>query len=123
MIFGIGVDICENHRIEKLFLKYGHTFLNKIFTHDEISYCLGKKSPVPHLAARFALKEAFIKALKYNAPCYKEIGLSGSSGVKLPQTFGKIHKAIQEKKISNIECSISHAQSHSVAMVVLEYES
>lgn len=63
MIVGIGTDIVEISRIKNAVAKWGERFLRKIFTENEISYCYKKKDPFPHLAVRFAAKEAVIKAL------------------------------------------------------------
>ena len=60
MIIGIGIDICENQRISHLLQKYNKKFLSRIFIDEEIEYCMAKRHPPSHLAARFALKEAFI---------------------------------------------------------------
>ncbi|MCB1319628.1 MAG: holo-ACP synthase, partial [Leptospiraceae bacterium] len=63
MILGIGTDIIENHRIGEVYRRYGHRFLNRIFTEEEIQYAESHEDPVPYLAARFAVKEAAVKAL------------------------------------------------------------
>jgi len=60
---GIGTDIVEIHRFEDLRDKAFSAFLSKNFTRNELDYCLSKEKPAPHLAARFAGKEAVIKAL------------------------------------------------------------
>jgi len=64
LIVGTGIDICENDRIKKLLDLHGDHFTRKIFTEEEINYCMKKENPVPHFAARFAFKEAFIKAMQ-----------------------------------------------------------
>ena len=121
MIFGLGVDICENYRIKSILDKHEKSFLSRIFIPEEIEYCMEKKNPVPHLAARFALKEAFIKAIGFGTfGSYKEIGLVGSSGKKDPVVFGNMKEQITSLQITNIHCSISHADNYSTAMVVLE---
>jgi holo-[acyl-carrier protein] synthase len=63
MIIGIGIDIIEIDRIKNSVDRYGDQFLNKIFTKNEIAYCLNKADKYQHLAARFAAKEAIYKAL------------------------------------------------------------
>jgi len=61
--FGIGVDIESIGRFRKLDPVKNNSFLNKIFTKNELDYCFSKESTAPHLAVRFAAKEAVIKAL------------------------------------------------------------
>ena len=62
-IFGIGTDIVNIKRLEKLIKKNGGHFKNKIFSKNEINYCEKKKNPFPFYAKRFAAKEALSKAL------------------------------------------------------------
>lgn len=59
---GLGTDLTECSRIRGVWERQGSAFLNKVFTPVEQAYCLGKKDPVPYLAARFAAKEAVVKA-------------------------------------------------------------
>ncbi|RME92585.1 MAG: holo-[acyl-carrier-protein] synthase [Candidatus Hydrogenedentota bacterium] len=123
MIVGSGIDICENWRIRKLLNKHGDRFLNRVFIPDEIEYCMKKKDPVPSLAARFSVKEAFIKALGIRRTLslsYKDIGLSGSVGKKNIIIVGKVHDLMQQKKVVNVQFSISHAKDYSCAVVILE---
>ena len=62
-ISGLGNDLVRIQRF-RVFLQKGKTaVLERLFTADERSYCLGKKDSAPHLAVRFAAKEAFLKAL------------------------------------------------------------
>src|SRR5690348_8213344 len=62
MILGTGIDIVEVSRIRHSYERFGDRFLNRILLADEIAYCLSHKNPAPHLAARFAAKEAISKA-------------------------------------------------------------
>jgi holo-[acyl-carrier protein] synthase len=62
-IIGIGVDATEIARVRDLVARYGDRFLKRIFTDGELSYCLRHRDPAPSLAARFAAKEAGMKAL------------------------------------------------------------
>lgn len=62
-ILGIGNDIVEVERIRKSYERHGYRFLTKLFSTQEQDYCLKHKDPVPHLAGRFAAKEAIVKAL------------------------------------------------------------
>lgn len=62
-IRGIGVDIVKVDRIEKSLERFGKRMESRLFTDGELAYCRGHKDPLPHLAARFAAKEAASKAL------------------------------------------------------------
>lgn len=123
MIIGLGIDICENDRISEMLSKYKERFLNRVFTEDEVIYCLKKKDPTPHLAARFAVKEAFIKALGMPRDLtisYRDVGLKGSEGKKDIHVTGKLAEMLATKQVTNILFSISHARDYSNACVVLE---
>ncbi len=122
MIIGIGVDIIEVARIQKSHNQYGYRFLNKVFTEDEIAYCMEfKGNEFVHLAARFAVKEAFSKAIgtgltqgfklkevsvKNKLTGEPEIILSGN----LLEKFGKYKTHV----------TISHTSTNAIAVIVIE---
>ncbi|MDH4262511.1 MAG: holo-ACP synthase [Spirochaetia bacterium] len=121
MIHGIGVDICDSMRIKNLLDKYQDKFLNRIFIDTEVEYCLTKSNPAPYLAARFAFKEAFFKAL--NPPMeisFQDIGLTGKEGKKNVYTSQSLIKILDKMEVKNIQFSISHEKHYSIAMVLLE---
>ena len=62
-IVGIGMDATEVARIAETLERYGDRFLRRVFTDEEIAYCMRRKHPAPHLAGRFAAKEAGMKAI------------------------------------------------------------
>jgi holo-[acyl-carrier protein] synthase len=62
-IVGLGMDATEIERIAATVDRYGERFLNRIFTPGELAYCMRRKNPAPHLAGRFAAKEAGMKAI------------------------------------------------------------
>jgi holo-[acyl-carrier protein] synthase len=62
-ILGIGIDATDIPRIADVLQRYGDRFLRRVFTADEIAYCTRRRNPAPHLAGRFAAKEAAMKAL------------------------------------------------------------
>ncbi len=62
MILGVGIDIIEVARIQTSHERFGERFLRRILCPGEITYCLSNKHPAPHIAARFAAKEAISKA-------------------------------------------------------------
>jgi holo-[acyl-carrier protein] synthase len=111
MIIGIGIDLVENSRIEKLFKRFGKRFLNRIFSEEEISYSLSKRRAFEHLAARFAAKEAFFKASgrRYS---FKEI-VVGTDPLGKP-FFSKLPFSIKA------HLSLSHTENLSIAVVVIE---
>ena len=113
MIEGIGVDIVSVNRIKKLYEKFGVKFLNKIFTDKEIAYCLSHTNPYPHFAARFAVKEAVIKALK------KPEGLKLKDIELINNPDGSPEIFLNEKNKKEIFVSISHEKSYAIAFVTI----
>jgi holo-[acyl-carrier protein] synthase len=123
MIRGIGVDILEIGRIERIIGTHGAVFLNRVFTPAEIRYCSGKRNAAQHFAARFAAKEAVSKALA--------TGLRGGFSWKdievMNDALGQPHIALSgtlKSALVNacVRVSLSHSDSHVVAMVVMEEE-
>src|SRR5438552_9914386 len=62
-INGIGVDLVNIPRMRDVIDRWQDRFLRRVFTEQEIAYCRARRDPVPHFAARFAAKEAVLKAL------------------------------------------------------------
>ena len=62
-IIGLGLDATEIPRIAALIERYGERFINRLFTEGEVAYCSRRRTPAIHFAARFAAKEAGMKAL------------------------------------------------------------
>ncbi len=60
---GIGVDLVQIPRMRDVIARWEERFLMRVFTDEEIAYCRARRDPVPHFAARFAAKEAALKAL------------------------------------------------------------
>src|ERR1035437_10823341 len=63
MIVGTGIDIAEVDRIKATIERFGRRFLERVFTPDEIRYCESKANKAERYAARFAAKEAAMKAI------------------------------------------------------------
>jgi len=116
----VGNDIVEHSRIEKIFQRYEKRFLEKIFTKGEIDYCLSRAETVACIAARFALKEAVIKALAHDRSFnWKDIELHGISGKKDVILSGKAKELLHQKGFSAITASISHGKDYSTAVAVV----
>jgi holo-[acyl-carrier protein] synthase len=123
MNISTGIDIVEIEQIQKLVEKHGTTFLNKVFTPREIEYCESKPNKYQHYAARFAAKEAVMKALGQSwlqGVHWKQIEVyndqRGKPQLVLSATSLKIFK---EAGFSESALSISHAGHYSVSSVFL----
>ena len=62
-IIGLGLDAAEIPRVAALIDRYGERFIRRLFTEGEVAYCSRRRTPAMHFAARFAAKEAGMKAL------------------------------------------------------------
>jgi holo-[acyl-carrier protein] synthase len=60
---GIGIDLVQITRMREVIARWEERFLRRVFTDGEIAYCRARRDPIPHFAARFAAKEAGLKAL------------------------------------------------------------
>lgn len=121
MIIGIGIDIIEIDRIKESVNKFGDAFLNKIYTQNELDYCLAKFNKYQHLAARFAAKEAIYKALSVPAQSCKLENIeitNEKNGLPVVNFSGRLKDYLSTDK--EIKISISHSDNY-VACVALIY--
>ena len=123
MIFGIGTDLIEVERVaEKMEKKQG--FKELVFSADEIIYCEARTYKYEHYAARFAAKEAFLKAIGTgwrNGTAFNEIEIYNDEEGKPEIRFhGLTAKTIAELKLGKIFVSLSHLKTMACAMVVIE---
>ena len=124
MNISCGVDIIEIERIKSDIEKIGEKFLNRVFTDKEIKYCESKKAQkYQHYAARFAAKEAVLKAVsKYLDDKYSvswkdfEVENDGQGRPKI-NLFN-----INTDNIQNIDISISHCKLYAMASVIVLYK-
>jgi holo-[acyl-carrier protein] synthase len=114
---GIGVDIERIDRFQKPVDEKDERFLNRIFTPAELDYCLAHTSPYAHLAARYAGKEAVVKALNQahiTGVNYSDIEiLNDSKGVPVVS----IKKEVGRELI--IKVSLSHSDDNAIAFAMV----
>ncbi len=124
MVIGIGIDIVAVERIREAEKRWGQRFLNRIFTEGEIKYSFNHKLPHIHLAARFASKEAMMKALGTGFSGgirWKDIEvINKDSGKPEIILHGRGRELSDFMKVRGIHISISHDDTYAVAQVVLE---
>ena len=113
-----GVDIIEIARVRQVLDRYGQRFLNRVFTPGEIEYC---RCRAPNLAARFAAKEAAMKALGtgFRGVGWKDIEVvrhqSGAPSIVL---HGRAEIRAQRLGLQEMALSLSHSRDYAVASVV-----
>ncbi len=123
MIIGSGIDIIQVERIKKAVEKHGDSFLRKVFTGKEIEYANSKRFAYQHLAARFATKEAVLKAFgggwSRTMPWKDVEVVNEASGKPNIILHGAAKKVYNKKKVGKILISMSHTKDHAVANAIL----
>lgn len=123
MIFGIGTDIIELARISKLVTR-GRPYLGGIFTDGEIEYCEGKAKKSQHYAARYAAKEAVLKALGAgwrDGLAFHDIEvIDDERGKPRVRVRGKVKEAFERHHIKQALISLSHSRDSAIAVIILE---
>ena len=115
-----GVDIIEIPRIQGVLDRYGQRFQQRIFTPGELAYCRGR---APNLAARFAAKEATMKALGtgVRGVSWKDIEVCRApSGAPSILLHGRAEARAQRLGVHEISLSLSHSREYAVAFVVIQ---
>jgi len=121
MIIGIGTDIIEIHRIEKIMMRTS-SFIEKSFTNNEIEYFKSKGLKGNVIAGNFAAKEAISKALGTG---FRGFGLKDIEvirdklGKPVVNLSCKIYELLEIKEF-NIHVSISHSKENAIAYAVVE---
>ena len=124
MIVGIGIDVAEVKRIRAVIESQGARFLRRVFTPDEVAYCEQFKNKYERYAARFAAKEAGMKAL----------GTGWSRGVRWVdvevvrhhgarptlELKGEARKIADRLGVKRVAVSITHTVEQAIAQVIFE---
>ena len=118
--FSTGIDIIEIERIKHVLKKHNLRFLKRIYTDDEVKFCRGR---TPELAARFAAKEAVMKALGTgtHGVSWKDIEvLPNKRGKPLVFLYGRAARRAEKISLRGLEISLSHSKEYALASVVGE---
>jgi holo-[acyl-carrier protein] synthase len=124
MIVGTGIDIAEVPRIREAIERHGQRFLNRIFTKGEIQYCESKANRVERYAARFAAKEAGMKAIGTgwnHGVRWRDIEVARKPGGRPSLVLhGKAAEFAAKLGATNIALSLTHTAEQAMAQVILE---
>ncbi len=127
MISGIGVDIVDIHRLEASMNRYGERFANRVFTSAERTYCTHKANSAQHFAARFAGKEAFLKAAGVglrDGISWQDMEFMNDELGKPNATYcGRLADYMEQQQVTQVHVSFSHTADNAVAVIVLERNS
>ena len=122
-IVGLGVDITDIPRVAEVFARYGERFLSRVFTEGEIAYCTRRKNPVPHLAGRFAAKEAAMKALgtgHSRGVIWTSVEVVRVGGPPQLRFHGAAAARAQAMGVEKSLLTITHTDTLAMAQVILQ---
>jgi holo-[acyl-carrier protein] synthase len=124
MVLGTGMDLVSVPRVGKFVQRFQQRGLARLFTSSEVEYCLGLAHPLPSLAARFAAKEAFYKAIGTGfgrAGGWRDVEVVRlGSGRPLLCLHGRAAAVAQSLQVRKIHLSLTHTDEIAAATVVLE---
>jgi len=122
-IKGIGVDLAVITRMRQVVERWDDRFLRRVFTDEEIAYCRRRRDPVPHFAARFAAKEATLKALGTGLSMgitWRELEVRRERGAApIMVLSGRCRAIARAKGGDRVLLSLTHDGDYALAQAVL----
>ena len=124
MIYGIGIDLIEIERMQRAITRTGARLIERLYTDVEQDYCRRQHPPYACYAARFAAKEAFLKALGTGLRQHMrwrdmEVWRDDLGKPSLC-LYGYLHECCNTGDIRHIHLSLSHSATCAIAQVLLE---
>jgi len=125
-LLNVGVDVIEVERVQQVYERQKDRFLKRVFTREEQDYCFSKSNPYPHLAARFAAKEAVSKT--FSTGIGKLFGWTSCSIYHGPRMQPLVRLDEQGKALlaalgaTDVRVTLSHTKTTAVAVAVLVKE-
>ncbi|HYP08478.1 MAG TPA: holo-[acyl-carrier-protein] synthase [Bryobacteraceae bacterium] len=124
MIVGTGVDLAEVHRIRESIERFGDRFVQRIYTEHEIAYVQRKANKYERYAARFAAKEAGMKALGTGwrrGIQWKDFEVANlPSGRPTLRLHGEAARLAEHMGVTAVHLSLTHTQENALAYVIFE---
>lgn len=124
MIVGTGIDVAEVPRVAAAIERWGDRFLNRIYTEGERRYCDAKANRVERYAARFAAKEAGMKALGTGwsrGVRWRDIEVTRRPGGRPTLVLhGRAAEVAARLQTTSIAISLTHTAAEAIAHVILE---
>ncbi len=124
MIVGTGIDIIEVSRVAASIERFGRRFLERVFTTAEIRYCESKVNKMERYAARFAAKEAALKAIGSGwrrGVAWRDVEVGHEPGGRPTIMFsGRAAEFAARRGMRHAAVSVSHTREYAVAQVILE---
>ena len=121
-ILGIGSDITECLRIARLIERHGDLFINRVYTTEEVRYCQNRRQSTQHFTARWAAKQAVLKALgigTLQGVAWTDIEIrKAPSGRPAVAVRGAIKDIVEQLGVAEVLVSIAHCRSHATAYAI-----
>jgi holo-[acyl-carrier protein] synthase len=121
-IIGIGLDATEIDRIRQAIERFGDRFLQRVYTPGEIAYANRRRNPAPHFAARFAAKEAAMKALgtgQSQGVVWRDIEVLRLAGPPQLRFHGAAARRLRAMGATRALLTITHSDTLALAQVLL----
>ncbi len=122
MVLGVGVDVVEVARIRRAVDRWGEAFLRRVYTPTELRQAAGRAG-LERLAARFAAKEAVMKALGagWGGMRFQDVEIvRGASGSPRAQLYGAAARRAEQAGVVAVHVSVTHARTYAAAVAVAE---
>lgn len=123
-VAGIGTDLTQISRFSRFLEQKKTAIIDRLFTASEQTYAMQKSNPAPHLAARFASKEAFLKALglglREGISWQDMTVVNDELGKPSLELSGRAREIFNQRSLSMLHLSYSHDGDYAIATVVLE---
>jgi holo-[acyl-carrier protein] synthase len=120
-VIGIGTEIIECVRIAKMIERHGELFLERVYTPAEVSYCSARSSATQHFAARWAAKEAVLKAIAGRSRGIRwneiEVVAEQTAAPKI-QLRGRAEQWAVQNGIEHFQLSLGRCRTHATAFVI-----
>jgi len=124
MVVGVGVDLVVIARIQRAMERWHERFLRRVFTADELEYAFRRRAPAEHLAARFAAKEATLKALGTGLTMgvrWREMEVRRPGGGRPTLSLsGRTAALAAARGIRRFHVSLTHDGDYAMAQVLAE---
>jgi holo-[acyl-carrier protein] synthase len=118
-IVGVGVDVVEIDRFATALARRPR-LAERCFTPAEVAYCLSRRFPAQHFAARFAAKEAVGKALGIGMTRWREVEVVRGRGAPTIALHGRYAQRGEQLGVARIQISLTHGRDSAIAFAVAE---
>jgi holo-[acyl-carrier protein] synthase len=121
-VVGVGIDLVKISRVRNILVRWADRFVTRVLSPHESAYCRARRDPAPHVAARFAAKEAALKALGLGwiGAAWREMEVvNASSGQPLLRLSGRAAERLAFLGADTALVSLTHDGDYAAAQVIV----